>query len=353
MSPPQVRVRAVRVAARGVRSGPGRSAGHRRAAMPGAIVGRGHADRKWFACRVATKLPYSRPLRAAGGMEIAMRRAGTGRASRIDHPAARSAPAARRGRRPGTSGRSTTGAGARRTARHARERRRRRFEPQSAKARLASADARSRDGHRDPCRPRAANRCAVAADAMHALRLRRLPAVCARRSPTASADQPLPARRRRRDRRARRLTGRPAVPLDRGCGTPRTARRGADRRGALHRLHAVHRRVPGRRDRRRREAHARGAARAVHRCELCVPPCPVDCIAMVPAGRAWSARRRARGARNAIAARNAALARDERIARERDGSRRADGHAAKAAAIAAALARARARRARPVPWPDM
>jgi electron transport complex protein RnfB len=24
-------------------------------------------------------------------------------------------------------------------------------------------------------------------------------------------------------------------------------------------------------------------------CELCLAPCPVDCIAMVPAGRAWSA----------------------------------------------------------------
>ena len=23
-------------------------------------------------------------------------------------------------------------------------------------------------------------------------------------------------------------------------------------------------------------------------CELCIPPCPVDCIDMVPAGRTWS-----------------------------------------------------------------
>ena len=41
-------------------------------------------------------------------------------------------------------------------------------------------------------------------------------------------------------------------------------------------------------------------------CELCVPPCPVDCIALQPAGRAWTPDDAARGARSLRGARNAA-----------------------------------------------
>ena len=79
-------------------------------------------------------------------------------------------------------------------------------------------------------------------------------------------------------------------------------------------------------------------------CTLCVKACPVDCIAMLPAGRAWSPED-ARAARHRYVARNRRLASanaspegvatsvsadNERIRRE--------------AAVAAALARARARR---------
>jgi H+/Na+-translocating ferredoxin:NAD+ oxidoreductase subunit B len=80
-------------------------------------------------------------------------------------------------------------------------------------------------------------------------------------------------------------------------------------------------------------------------CELCIAPCPVDCISMVPAGRAWSiadadaarARFAARNARNAARARQAHCA-TSRARDDAEQTRRRD-------AVARALARARARRA--------
>jgi electron transport complex protein RnfB len=80
-------------------------------------------------------------------------------------------------------------------------------------------------------------------------------------------------------------------------------------------------------------------------CGLCLAPCPVDCIAMRPAGRAWTDV-------DATAARSRHAARAERLARnERIAARKAeiapgavDAAARRQAAVAAAFARARARR---------
>ena len=85
-------------------------------------------------------------------------------------------------------------------------------------------------------------------------------------------------------------------------------------------------------------------------CELCLPPCPVDCIAMIPAGRAWSpadAARRARPLRSR-ATRGSRSATAKRAPRPDAGApqrvRDATPDAAPQA-VAAALARARAARA--------
>jgi electron transport complex protein RnfB len=80
-------------------------------------------------------------------------------------------------------------------------------------------------------------------------------------------------------------------------------------------------------------------------CGLCVAPCPVDCIALRPAGRAWSDDDAA-AARTRHAARAARLARNERVARRtaRLAAGADDAAARRQAAVAAALARARARR---------
>jgi electron transport complex protein RnfB len=72
-------------------------------------------------------------------------------------------------------------------------------------------------------------------------------------------------------------------------------------------------------------------------CELCLPPCPVDCIAMAPATGAdavWD-EARAAAARDREARRRARLGRRRALASPQ----------AKQAAVAAALLRARARRA--------
>jgi electron transport complex protein RnfB len=96
-----------------------------------------------------------------------------------------------------------------------------------------------------------------------------------------------------------------------------------------------------------------GAAKRMHTvlpavctgCELCLPPCPVDCIAMTPAGRAWSPED-ARAARSRFAARNRRLARRSPSAGVHPAPASATGERARRqATVAAALARARARRA--------
>ena len=77
-------------------------------------------------------------------------------------------------------------------------------------------------------------------------------------------------------------------------------------------------------------------------CELCVPPCPVDCIAILPAGRVWGSED-ARGARERYEVRSERIARVKartapRVSPDRERQRRQD-------AVTAARARARARRA--------
>jgi electron transport complex protein RnfB len=72
-------------------------------------------------------------------------------------------------------------------------------------------------------------------------------------------------------------------------------------------------------------------------CELCLPPCPVDCIAMVPAGRAWSPED-ARAARRRCIARNRRRARARASSATRATSSTADSERVKReAAVAAAL----------------
>jgi len=77
-------------------------------------------------------------------------------------------------------------------------------------------------------------------------------------------------------------------------------------------------------------------------CGLCLPPCPVDCIAMIAVAHDWT-REDADRARARYQARNARLARDEASSRSKARGDRQ--RAARQAAIAAAFARARARRA--------
>jgi electron transport complex protein RnfB len=85
-------------------------------------------------------------------------------------------------------------------------------------------------------------------------------------------------------------------------------------------------------------------------CGLCLPPCPVDCIVMTSAGRAWTDDD-AKAARTRFESRKLRLAqetakrtpRPDVKARPRVQNATPD---ARRQAVAAALARARARRAR-------
>jgi electron transport complex protein RnfB len=85
-------------------------------------------------------------------------------------------------------------------------------------------------------------------------------------------------------------------------------------------------------------------------CGLCLPPCPVDCIVMTAAGRAWTAADAA-AARTRFQSRTLRLAhetakrtpRPDAKARSRVQNATPD---ARRQTVAAALARARARRAR-------
>ena len=188
------------------------------------------------------------------------------------------------------------------------------------------------------------HRRAAAADAMPALRLRRLPAVrpCGR---AAARDQS----------RARRAAT-PSSPRSPRSPAPRraarshvrracAARRRADRRGPVHRLHAVHRRVSGRCDRRRGQAHAHGAAGAVHRLRAVPPalPCRLHRRWSPPDARGAPKTRAAARERYSAEARLAARP-DEapRGARRRAGSRRRP-RARRQRSVAAALARSAAR----------
>jgi electron transport complex protein RnfB len=93
-------------------------------------------------------------------------------------------------------------------------------------------------------------------------------------------------------------------------------------------------------------------------CDLCVAPCPVDCIAMVPANREWTprlaaaARLRHQRRQQRLAERHpeaSALAAHRTLANKAPVSAAAHADdARKQRVIADALARARARRAKPV-----
>ena len=109
------------------------------------------------------------------------------------------------------------------------------------------------------------DRRAAAADAMHEVRLPRLQAVCRSDRARRGRHQPMPAGRRSRCRvRSRRCWRLPYQPLESSPRSRTAAQRGLHPRGAVHRLHAVHPGLPGRRHRRRRQAHAHGADRRLH-----------------------------------------------------------------------------------------
>jgi len=91
-----------------------------------------------------------------------------------------------------------------------------------------------------------------------------------------------------------------------------------------------------------------GAAKLMHTviaaectgCRLCLPPCPVDCIAMVETGETWS---HAERARRAGQYRRRHEARDARLVREREKVAPAAAEQKKRAAIEKAMQRARQR----------
>ena len=105
----------------------------------------------------------------------------------------------------------------------------------------------------------------AAADAVHALRLQRLPPVCRGHRERRGGYQPVPARRDRNHHRARR-THRTLAGTAQSRQRHRSgAHRGLHRRGSLHRLHQVPAALPGGRHRRRAARDAHRVGRAVHR----------------------------------------------------------------------------------------
>jgi len=136
--------------------------------------------------------------------------------------------------------------------------------------------------------PTASTHCC--ADAVHEVRLRGLPALCRsdRRRQAQINQCPPVARRASPAWPAAAATGAAAE-----CGARHraaAARRG-HRRGPVHRLHAVHPGLPV-------DAIV-GAPKMMHTvlaaactgCDLCLPPCPMDCIAMVRSSRRATGRR--------------------------------------------------------------
>lgn len=104
-------------------------------------------------------------------------------------------------------------------------------------------------------RPRRPHRRRTATDAVRALRSRGLPSLrCGYRR--GRADQSLPPRRPRAHRCAGGDHGAVAFTAGQRLRHPRAAGGGADRRGTMHRLCALHRCLPRRRHRRRTQARA-------------------------------------------------------------------------------------------------
>ena len=113
-----------------------------------------------------------------------------------------------------------------------------------------------------------------AADAMHEVRLSRVPSVCCSDRAGRGGDRSMSARRRGGDREARRAArvGRQAAEPGQRRGA--AACRGTDRRELVHRLHAMHPGMSGRRHRRSPQADAHGAAGALHRLRTVYPALP-------------------------------------------------------------------------------
>ena len=91
----------------------------------------------------------------------------------------------------------------------------------------------------------------------------------------------------------------------------------------------LHRRLPGGRHRRRAQLMHTVVEPWCIGCELCLPPCPVDCIDMVPARGEWTAAlKRAAGERG--------RRRKKRLDRKRSPRRTTDRKAVLAAVLASA-----------------
>ena len=111
-----------------------------------------------------------------------------------------------------------------------------------------------------PCLPRSGRpaRCLAAADAMHTLRLSRLPRLRRSAGRGRHQHQPLPARRRRDAARAGKTPRRRTQAARSRLWRTGTAHACGDRRNALYRLSQMPRCVSGGRHRGRAPAHAHG-----------------------------------------------------------------------------------------------
>ena len=113
--------------------------------------------------------------------------------------------------------------------------------------------------------PHPPHRPAAAADPVPALRLRRLPRLCAGHRQRRGRHQPVPARQRRHHRCPVAAARAPRAAAGRRSRPHARAARRAHRPAALHRLYQVHPRLPGRCHRRRPALSASGAGRPMYR----------------------------------------------------------------------------------------
>ena len=131
---------------------------------------------------------------------------------------------------------------------------------------------------------------------MPALRRARLPFLCRSHRSRTGADRPLPAGRGIHHCGAGAPSGRPAGASRHDSRSAAAAGASLHRRGDLHRLHAVHPRMPHRCDRRRPRQDAYGDRRALHRVRACACR-PARSTASSCAPRAATGATRTRNAR--------------------------------------------------------
>ena len=122
--------------------------------------------------------------------------------------------------------------------------------------------------------PHPPHRPAAAADPVPALRLRRLPRLCAGHRQRRGRHQPVPARQRRHHRGPVAAARTPGAAAGRRSRPHARAARRAHRPAALHRLYQVHPRLSGRCHRRRPALSAPGTGRPMYRLRAVPAPLP-------------------------------------------------------------------------------